>query len=272
MGGTEIDRLRWKEPLHSLEVELQRDYGLTVVASRALVRRLEVFLDTFAGGSQAHGQVRYPAVAVGEKAGKPLRYCLTVPVALSVLHPSDAEVLHNSGSPALRRARLSRMAAEAHRQGAVLSHEDLSLLLGVDPSTIRRMVAACAAEGQRPPTRGSVDDIGPTVTHKEQVLRLYFHGLLPQRIAARTGHSLGSVERYLMDFARVAELVRRGLSRPASVRILGMSPSLVDRYAQVLAEYDRPEHRPVFDRLLRRFGPVEPIEEAVEPSQEVCDG
>jgi len=260
MGGSTIERLRWKEPLHSLEVELQRDYGLSVVASRALMRRLEEFLDTHAGGAASPGQLRYTAVAMGEKAGKPLSQCLTVPVLLTLLHPADAEVQQGSGSPALRRARLVRMATEAHRQGGVLSHEDLALLLAVDGSTIRRMVAACAAEGERPPTRGSVDDIGPTTTHKEQVLRLFFRGLLPQAIAARTGHGLGSVERYLLDFARVAELLRRGMAQPGAVRILGMSPALVERYAGLLREYDTPEHRPVFDRLLRRFGPVEPTE------------
>lgn len=259
-------RLRWKEPLHSLEVELQRDYGLSAVASRALRLRVEEFLDSYTASAHAHGQIRYAAVAIGEKAGKPLRYCLTLPVRLTLVHSSDAEVLHNSGSPALRRTRLARVASEAHRQGAVLSHEDLALLLALDLSTVRRMVALCADEGVRPPTRGSVDDIGPTVSHKEQVMRLYFQGLLPQRIAARTGHSLGSVERYLMDFARVAELVRRGVARTSAVRILGMSPALVDRYLELLSAYDRPEHRPVFDRLLRRFGPVEPDEE------EVADG
>jgi hypothetical protein len=31
MGGTAEDRLRWKEPLHSFEVELQREFGLSVV-------------------------------------------------------------------------------------------------------------------------------------------------------------------------------------------------------------------------------------------------
>jgi hypothetical protein len=210
LGRNEIERLRWKEPLHSLEVELQRDFGLSVVASRALVRRLEEFVDTHANGSASAGQLQYTAVAVGEKAGKPLGQCLTIPVRLTLLHPADAEVQHTQGSPALRRARLARVATEARRQGAVLSHEDLSLLLGVDSSTIRRMVAFLVANGERPPTRGSVDDIGPTVSHKEQVLRLFFRGLLPQQIAAQTGHSLGSVERYLMDFARVAEFGQPG--------------------------------------------------------------
>ena len=70
MGGTPRDRLRWKEPLHSLEVELQHDYGLTVVCSRALVRRLGEFIETFVEseqGSRQAGQVSYSAVAVGQR-------------------------------------------------------------------------------------------------------------------------------------------------------------------------------------------------------------
>lgn len=260
MGGSAEERLQWKEPLHSLEIELQRDFGMSPVASQALVKRLGEHIETLVGapgGGRGPGQVSYPAVANGERAGKPLRYCLTVPVSLTLLHPSDAEVLHRSGSPELRRVRVSRLCEEAARQGAALSHEDLSLLIGVEVSTVRRLVRGCAKDGCRPPTRGIVMDIGPSVTHKEQVLRLFFRGLLPARVAARTGHSLGSVERYLGDFARVAELHRRGGSKEVIARVTGMSPALVGRYLALLAEYSGPEHRPVLERLLRRFGPVD---------------
>lgn len=273
MGGKAAERLGWKEPLHSLEVELQGEFGLSPVCSRALVRRLEVFIETHlevGAGGRGPGQIRYPAVAMGERAGKPVRHCLTIPVALTLLHAGDAEVLHESGSPALRRARLARLCAESYRQGAALSHEDLSLLLGVEASTVRRLVRRCADEGARPPTRGLLEDIGPTVSHKEQVLHLYFGGLLPARIAARTGHALGSVERYLADFARVAELVRQGVERQAIVRITAMSPAVVRRYLELLEQVEGAEHRPVLERLLRRFAPVE--EAGAEGQEEVAHG
>lgn len=260
MGGSAAERLQWKEPLHSLEVELQQDYGLSLISSRALVRRLGEFLDSFVDGRDGFrqpGQVSYTAVTLGERAGKPLRYCLTVPVSLTLLHPSDTDVLHEQGSPALRRVRLARLCSEARRQGAALSHEDLTLLLGVEESTVRRMVRDCAEDGERPPTRGLEADIGPTTSHKDQVLRLYFRGLLPERIAARTGHSLGSVERYLADFARVLELRRQRVGSEATARITGMSPSLVRRYLQLADELDHPGHESVIERLLCRFGPVE---------------
>ena len=40
MGGKAEERLRWKEALHSLEVEFERDFGLSKVAGRALVQRI----------------------------------------------------------------------------------------------------------------------------------------------------------------------------------------------------------------------------------------
>jgi len=264
MGGNASERLSWKEPLHSLSVELQTDFGLSSVSSKALILRIGEFLETFVNGdpeTRQHGQIFYSAVAIGEKAGKPLRYCLTVPTKLTLLHPEDPGILQETGSPALRRARLSRLCAEAVRQGAVLSHEDLSLLLGVEISTVRRMVRSCADEGQRPPTRGLVDDIGPTVSHKEQAIALYFRGLLPSQIAARTGHSLGSVERYLSDFARVAELDRRGLAVEVIVRLTGLSSPLVKRYLTLVKARDNWANKLLFHRLLRRFAPIETVSE-----------
>ena len=267
MGGRSRDRLRWKEPMHSLEVELQRDFGLSPVASKALVLRMGELLDSYLSEfaeARGPGQISYPAVAIGERAGKPIRHCLTIPVKLTVLHESDVEVLHDAGRPALRRVRLARLCEESFRQGAVLSHEDLSLILSVDTSTVRRLANDCAEEGSRPPTRGMVQDIGPGESHKRQVIDLYFGGLLPAHIAARIGHSLGSVERYLADFARTVHLDHQGLPPEAIIRITGMRRRLVGIYLGLLRKYERSEHRPVIDRLLSRFGPVE--------SEEVCDG
>jgi hypothetical protein len=120
------------------------------------------------------------------------------------------------------------------------------------------MIRACTEDGgARPPTRGLVADIGPTVTHKEQVIRLFFRGFLPNQIASRTGHSLGSVERYLTDFARVAVLEQQGLSPEGVARVTGLSPTLVRRYGELVERYREAAHRPVWERLLRRYAPLD---------------
>ncbi|MCP4549618.1 MAG: DUF1670 domain-containing protein [bacterium] len=230
-----------------------------------MVHRIGEFVDTYVSGQAGtigQGQVCYPAVVVGEPAGKPIRHCRTELVSLTVIHPSDAEVLHTEGSPALRRVRLARVCSEAYRQKAVLGHEDLSLLLAVDLSTVGRLVQQCAAEGNRPPTRGLIQDIGPTISHKERVIKLYFKGQLPLRIASSTGHSLGSVERYLADFGRVVALSKRGMGKEVISRITGLSDRLVGAYLKQAEKYDRPEHRSVLERLMLRFGPLEIEEES----------
>jgi hypothetical protein len=44
-----------KEALHSLEIELERDFGLSVVASRALIKGILFSIPTAAGYYPRHG-------------------------------------------------------------------------------------------------------------------------------------------------------------------------------------------------------------------------
>jgi transposase len=248
-----------------LEQELRSDYGLSVIESRVLVGRVEEFIGQLFeehDGFRAPGQICYVAVAEGQPAGRPLSHCVTIPILLTVFSPEDAEVLGDQGSVALRRARLHRLTHEARRQGGLLSYEDLSLLLAVDVTTVRRLVRRCRQEGLQIPSRGLVSDIGPGTSHKSRVIELLFRGMQPFAIAAYTSHSLSSVERYVIDFARVVELCRRGYPKAAIVRITGLSPKTVREYLELMKRYGSAEHRPVFDMVLGRFCPVvQPLED-----------
>lgn len=54
------------------------------------------------------------------------------------------------------------------------------------------------------PIRGRVTDMGPTLSHAEKIIRLYMDGYTETEIVRRTGHSYESIERYLIDFARLS--------------------------------------------------------------------
>jgi hypothetical protein len=140
----------------------------------------------------------------------------------------------------------------------LLSYEDLSLLLAVDVSTVRRLVSRCRKQGLQVPTRGWVADIGPGSTHKARVIELCFRGLQPAQIASYTAHALSSVERYLGDFARVVELHERGYPPPSIIRITALSPRTVRDYLALFERYSAPAHRPVLDVLRQRFTPIFP--------------
>lgn len=261
MGGDRGVRHRCKEHLYSLEQELRHDYGLSVIESRALVQRYVQLLDEVQedeGGGRGPGQLRVVAVAAGQPAGRPLAQCVTLPVLVTLVAPSDAEVQHTDGSRGLRQARLVRMTHEAWDQGGLLSYEDLSLLLAVDVTTVRRLVSRCRAQGLQVPTRGWVSDIGPGITHKARVIELYFRGLQPGRIASYTAHALSSVERYLGDFARVVELFERDYPPPSIIRITALSPRTVREYLALFEQYSGPAHRPMLEVLRQRFTPIFP--------------
>jgi DeoR/GlpR family transcriptional regulator of sugar metabolism len=62
-------------------------------------------------------------------------------------------------------------------QGGLLTVEDLAYLTWPSPTTVRRDLAECRANGVAVPTRGQIRDIGPGVSHKAQVVQLYLWGL-----------------------------------------------------------------------------------------------
>jgi len=222
MGGDFFIRLCSKDHFKLLQTELQEDYGFSRIASRAVVQRIVLFLEELhdVGSDFRHpGQIVYSAVMNNEPAGKPITCCKLQSVRLSLISPDDKKVLVQSGAVALRRYRISRLAQEAYRQGALLSQEDLRYLLSLDISTIRSLSRQCRQRGMRVSTRGYIADIGSGISHKEQAIEYYFKGFGPERIASIIGHSMSSVERYLEDFARVIELLGRGMEPEQIQRI-----------------------------------------------------
>jgi hypothetical protein len=259
MGGDLLERLTSKDHFSLLQKELQQDYGLSPISSRALVHRIQQFIDDLSDSGELHrkpGQILYPSVKRQEPAGKPLKFCQMTECCLTIFDPEDRDIFKTSGPVVLRKFRLCRLAQETYNQGGGLSQEDLSLLLSVDVSTIKSLAAQCRGEGLAVPTRGYVSDIGSGVSHKKRVIDLYFQGLGPHRIGALISHSLSSVERYLEDFARVFELSVRGFSLEKIQRITGLSSSVTRQYFLLLEQYNHPDHQHYLDDLRRRFSPL----------------
>jgi hypothetical protein len=87
------------------------------------------------------------------------------------------------------------------------------------------------------PIRGTVHDIGRSVTHKAEVIRRWLHCESPAQIARRLNHSQDAVDRYLADFQKVRLLATKVpiSDLPA---LTGLSASLVNEYIALLRQYD----------------------------------
>jgi hypothetical protein len=152
---------------------------------------------------------------------------------------TDALLLKNQQARrACNRARFARWCFEAYEQGGVLTQLDLSLLSGLSVHYISKVLREYEAEtGQIVPTRGTVHDIGPAVTHKAEVSRRWLRNESPAQIARTLRHSQESVDRYIADFQKVRLLAQKfpAADLPA---LTSLSASVVRQYIALLAEYE----------------------------------
>jgi hypothetical protein len=164
---------------------------------------------------------------------------------------SDFEALANYGLAGLRRHRIERLTRQAYDQGALLTYEDLALLLTTSPATVKRDIFFLRKYGKFIMTRGSKLDMGPGLSHKSIILDLYFKGYSFTEIELKTNHSETSVKRYLADFTQIATLYKQNFSCQQIRLIAQKSDRIVREYIQLYDIYYKLDNK----RLLEIISP-----------------
>lgn len=188
------------------------------------------------------GQITYLAVPIdlkGGKFGKSLKDTDLIPVKLTVFCLDDIEALKN---PSLAfedrlKVRIKRLLKEAYSQGTVLSQMDLEALLSAREAHIQKLLKEINETEELLPTRGTIHDLGRTITHKKQIINLRKGGYLSPEIARKTKHDIKSVDRYLKAYEKVKVLNEKTSFSDEQISILtGLSLSLVKEYTQIAKE------------------------------------
>jgi hypothetical protein len=186
------------------------------------------------------GQMKILGVSKSELAGKPLSKC-TMKTAVVTLDAGseDEEIRSKYGLAALRQARLSRIANEALDQGVLLTQEDLAYkLLNCGVRTVRRDIKALDQRGIVVPTRGQQKDIGPGISHRTKIVRLYICRKTYTDIERTMKHSQTAIKRYVQTFGRVAHLTRIGTSANDIAFLVHISDRLVREYQELYHQYN----------------------------------
>lgn len=237
----QVSRLEIKTQLQQLQIAAEHGAGLSPWEASALTEIVdEIFFQSSDALTYCSGQLKYSCVKISEPAGKPLDQCGMVTVRLTLFSKEDRRELPSDACQYcadLRRRRMMRICDEAREQGGLLSQEDLGELLMCDVRTVRRDVAALRKSGVVLPTRGTVKDIGPGVTHKGIAVRLWLEGKEPTEVARHIHHSLKATEAYIEKFKRVAYLVVKGLTLHEIARVVGMSTASVCTFKELYSEF-----------------------------------
>jgi len=259
-----IIRLESKNARSAIVQKLARDFNLTPIIAEAFYQQIALYFEEHANVSLSSGEVAYEAVAADEPAGKPIRLARKVTVRLKLYDfNSDFEVLASYGLAGLRRHRLARITRQAADQSALLSYEDLAMLLTTSPATVKRDIYYLRHEGLFIMTRGVKHDMGPGLSHKTIIIDLYFKQYTFTQIEQKTNHSETSVKRYLADFVQVATLFRQGFSQNQIRLISQKSDRLVREYVQLYETYAQKDNK----RLHELLTPHSPGKEAEKKSR-----
>jgi hypothetical protein len=168
-----------------------------------------------------------------------------IPVRLTLITEEEIAILddpvlgsHHQATGRCRQHRVVRMCFEAYQQGGVLTVLDLSLILGVSHWVICKDIHTHEqATGQLVPTRGTVHDIGPGVTHKAETVRRFLRGEPPDCIARSIHHSQAAVDRYLLAYQRIRLLAQR-FPKDQLPTLSGVAPSVVAEYLALIQQYE----------------------------------
>jgi hypothetical protein len=236
--GYGASRLRNKTAREAIIHSIGRDFNLTPLIARAYFSQIATYFHEHADVSLSSGQVCYEAVSAQEPAGKHIALASRVSVRLTLFDPQvDFTVLAEGGLAGLRQHRILRMTREAIDQSALLSYEDLAMLLTTSPATVRRDARTLRRAGKVVMTRGWKHDMGPGTSHKAQIIDLYLKGFQFTDIELKTNHSETSVRRYLRDFVQVATLHRQNFSIAQIRQITSFSERLIREYLELYDHY-----------------------------------
>jgi hypothetical protein len=220
-------------------------YRDKVMFAEGMIERILETLEAFTQSAARlqPGQVLWLAVRNdGRKhAHQTMKEIPKVPVILDLITDEDLNALENGEEyMAVRRRRHARLLEQAFDQGGVLAQGDLAALT----LTARRQVGEDIAhiretEERFLPYRGSVQDVGGTLTHKVEVIRLFEAGHLEPEICRLLPivHDLPAVENYVQSYKNVMKLLDGGFAPSEVSGILSMDRRLVQAYVDIVYEH-----------------------------------
>jgi hypothetical protein len=220
-------------------------YENKVIFAEAMIERILETIEAFVkpGSMLKPGQMLWMAVPADgcKHARQSMREIPQVPIILDLVTDDDLRDLSDGKDfITIRRHRHARLLDQAYAQGGALAYTDLSAMtLTCEQVTGRDVAHVQRTEDRLLPHRGLVHDLGPTISHKVEVIRLLEAGYLEPEIARKLSpvHSLRSVERYAQTYRNVLKLLKRGFTPSEIVGILDISQRLVEAYVEIVNEH-----------------------------------
>ncbi len=190
------------------------------------------------------GQTPWVCVDKNEKAsyGKSMRQTRLKSVVLDLVCPADSQE-RAQGKPLreIKKEAAVRLFKQADEQNGCMTNAEVAVLLKISPPTVSRYIQQWEFEhDELVPRRGTIHDMGPTLTHKKPIIRkLFLEGKSVVQVARETRHSPEAIHRYILNFKQVLLCQDKGLSAKETAFAVKISQRLVGEYHALIEEFSQ---------------------------------
>jgi DNA-binding CsgD family transcriptional regulator len=226
-------------------------------ARRAIVQGIVGMVDQFypATSHLRQGQTTWVSIAKDELSsyGKTIAACRMVSTVITLVAPDEAQQRAKGRRLRdIKRDAVARICTEIDEQKGCVTASELAVMLKTTPTTIGTYIAQWEAENNRLlPRRGTIHDMGPTLTHKKEICRLLFlEGKTVTETMRITKHSERAIDRYITNFRQVFTCKTKGLNLQETASATKLSRRLVEEYHRLFDEYAVTNTK--FDALLKQ--------------------
>ncbi len=213
-------------------------------ARRAIVQGIVDMVHQFypATSHLRQGQTTWISIDKSEVSsyGKKIHECRMVPTVITLVAPDEArQRAEGRRLRDIKREAVARICTEIDDQKGCVTASELAVMLKTTPTTIGKYIAEWqTANGKLLPRRGTMHDMGPTLTHKKEICRLLFlEGKTVTETMRITKHSERAIDRYITNFRQVFTCKTNGLTIQDTAIAAKLSLRLVEEYHRLFDEY-----------------------------------
>jgi len=187
------------------------------------------------------GQINWTTIDKKEKPsyGKKTSDCHLTNVTLDLVKEDDAQQRAEGRKLRdIKKDSTVRLFQQSDQQGGTMTNAEIGILLKISASTVSKYVREYERENDVVvPRRGTIHDMGPSITHKEMIVRkLFLQGKPTDQVCHETCHSPEAVHRYISGFKKVLLCYRKGLDHGQIAYAVGMSKRLVQDYINLIEQ------------------------------------
>jgi len=187
------------------------------------------------------GQVLWTTVDRDEKCsyGKSMRNTRLTQVVLDLVRSQDAaERAEGRWLRDIKKEAVARIFNQSYQQGGCMTNAEVGILLKISNMTVGKYIKEWEAENNvLLPRRGTIHDMGLTLTHKREIIyKLFLEGKSVEDVSRETNHSHEAINRYITAFKQVLLCRRKSLSELEASFAVKMSKGLVREYWNLIDE------------------------------------